>query len=91
MLESENKLAAHLEKANPQWRPFETAKEVLVVFQAEHALVSSRWYANTPNVPTWNYATVHAYGQVRLLDETQKRAQLETLTQYHEHAPDMAE
>lgn len=91
LLEPENKLTAHLAKANPQWQHFESAKEVLVVFQAEHALVSSRWYESAPNVPTWNYATVHAYGKVRLLSETQTRAQLEALMAQHGHAPDMAE
>jgi transcriptional regulator len=90
-LESERKLTAHLARANPQWQHLEHAKEVLVVFQAEHALVSSRWYENAPNVPTWNYATVHVYGQARLLDESQTRAQLEALMQQHGHAPDMAD
>jgi transcriptional regulator len=87
-LESERKLTAHLARANPQWQHLEGTREVLVVFQAEHALVSSRWYEHTPNVPTWNYATVHAYGQARLLDESQTRAQLEALMQQHGH--DMA-
>jgi transcriptional regulator len=89
-LEADNKLTAHLAKANPQWQHLESAKEVLVVFQAEHALVSSRWYDSAPNVPTWNYATVHAYGQARLLSESQTRAQLEALMQQHGHAPEMA-
>jgi transcriptional regulator len=62
-----------------------------VVFQAEHALVSSRWYDSTPNVPTWNYATVHAYGKARLLTEAQTRSQLEALMQQHGHAAEMAD
>jgi transcriptional regulator len=90
-LETDNKLTAHLAKANPQWQHLESAKEVLVVFQAEHALVSSRWYDSTPNVPTWNYATVHAYGKARLLTEAQTRSQLEALMQQHGHAAEMAD
>lgn len=34
-------------------------------------LISPSWYAKGPAVPTWNYAAVHAYGVVKLLDETQ--------------------
>jgi transcriptional regulator len=89
-LQTENKLTAHLARANPQWQHLESATEVLVVFQAEHALVSSRWYDSAPNVPTWNYATVHAYGKACLLSEAQTRTQLEALMQQHGHAPDMA-
>ena len=62
------KLRAHLARANPQWRDLEGDAEVLVVFSGPHAYVSPAWYATSPNVPTWNYATVHAYGRARLLD-----------------------
>jgi transcriptional regulator len=41
------------------------------VFQGPHAYVSPRWYAGAPNVPTWNYIAVHAYGPARRLDEPQ--------------------
>jgi transcriptional regulator len=87
-LEEQRTLSAHMAKANPQWQHLETAKEVLVVFQAEHALISSRWYEQT-DVPTWNYATVHAYGTARILDTTETRAQLEALMQQHGHETEM--
>jgi transcriptional regulator len=90
-LENTRKLTAHVAKANPQWQHFETAKEVLVVFQAEHALISSRWYEKHPNVPTWNYATVHVYGTPRLLNADETRAQLIALMEHHGHSPDMNE
>jgi transcriptional regulator len=90
-LENTRKLTAHVAKANPQWQHFETAKEVLVVFQAEHALISSRWYEKHPNVPTWNYATVHVYGTPRLLNADETRAQLIALMEHHGHSADMNE
>ncbi|MEY4531871.1 MAG: hypothetical protein RLZZ156_2592 [Deinococcota bacterium] len=86
-LEETRTLSAHIAKANPQWQHFDH-KEVLVVFQAEHALISNRWYEQT-DVPTWNYATVHAYGTARILDALQTRAQLERLMQQHGHAEEM--
>jgi transcriptional regulator len=88
-LEDTRKLRAHVAKANPQWQHFETAKDVLVVFQAEHAMISSRWYEKHPNVPTWNYATVHVYGTPRLLDADETRAQLIALMEQHGHGADM--
>jgi transcriptional regulator len=88
-LEKTRKLTAHVARANPQWQHLETAKEVLVVFQAEHALISSRWYEKHPNVPTWNYATVHVYGKPRLLNADETRAQLIALMDHHGHGADM--
>ena len=60
----------HMAKANPQWQQF-FDDEVLVVFSGPHAYVSPRWYARMPAVPTWNYAAVHAYGKVTVLDDRQ--------------------
>ncbi len=88
-LEQTRTLTAHVARANPQWQHFATAKEVLVVFQAEHAMISSRWYEKHPNVPTWNYAIVHVYGTPRLLDADETRAQLVALMKKHGHTADM--
>ncbi len=62
------RLVAHLARANPQWRDFTEAGEALVIFQGPHAYVSPSLYQRHPSVPTWNYAAVHAYGSLRLLD-----------------------
>ena len=43
VLEESGTLLAHVAKANPQWRHVQPDLEVLVIFQAEHAFVSSRW------------------------------------------------
>jgi transcriptional regulator len=62
----------HMAKANPQWQQF-FDDEVLVVFSGPHAYVSPRWYARAPAVPTWNYAAVHAYGTVTVVDDRQAK------------------
>ena len=85
----QNVLSTHLAKGNPQWKHLEPNREVLIVFQAEHALISSRWYAATPNVPTWNYATVHAYATPRVLDADGLTVQVEALMRQHGHESDM--
>lgn len=57
---------SHLARANPQWKHFGEG-EALAIFQGLHALVHSAWYSSAPNVPTWNYAVVHAYGQAEII------------------------
>lgn len=60
-------LRSHLARANKQWQHFGN-QEVLVIFQGPHALVDPRWYDSRPNVPTWNYTAVHAYGVPCVID-----------------------
>ena len=78
-------LHGHMARANPQWRHFENGGEVLVVFWGPHAYVSPSWYATHPAVPTWNYATVHAYGRPRMIeDPVAKRATMAALVKANE-------
>ncbi|MBF5046082.1 FMN-binding negative transcriptional regulator [Aggregicoccus sp. 17bor-14] len=79
-----DRLVGHMARANPQWRGLAQQREVLALFQGPHAYVSPSWYASAPNVPTWNYAVVHAYGEARLIEEpAQVHALLQdTVTQY---------
>ncbi|GGR36334.1 FMN-binding negative transcriptional regulator [Deinococcus ruber] len=79
-------LRSHLARANPQWQHF-GERDVLVMFQGPHTLVHSNWYASAPNVPTWNYAAVHAYGQARVVEGDETRAIAYGLVQ--RHTPDM--
>ncbi|WP_102125675.1 FMN-binding negative transcriptional regulator [Deinococcus planocerae] len=79
-------LRSHLARANPQWRHF-GPEEVLVIFQGPHALVDPAWYASAPNVPTWNYAVVHAYGHARVVEGERARAVAYGLVELH--TPDM--
>ena len=62
-------IRAHLAKANPQVTAIGAGGEAMVVFSGPHAYVSPRWYEQAERVPTWNYAAVHAYGRVRVLEE----------------------
>jgi transcriptional regulator len=59
-------LYSHCAKANPHWKELE-GTDVLIIFSGPHSYISPTWYANSPAVPTWNYAAVHAYGRVTLL------------------------
>jgi transcriptional regulator len=77
-------LLAHMARANPQWRDFGDG-EALAIFQGPHAYISPSWYESMPSVPTWNYAVVHVYGTLRIVDEHQELGvMLEQLVSYHE-------
>jgi len=78
-------LKAHLARSNPQWRTFESEREVLVLFQGPHAYISPSWYEVEQSVPTWNYAAVHAYGRPHLISEQSALLlSLKTLIATHE-------
>ena len=57
----------HLARANPQLVDLASGSEALAIFQGPHAYISPSWYGAGPAVPTWNYATVHAYGTARTI------------------------
>lgn len=65
-------LDMHMAKNNPQWQEF-FDDEVLVVFSGPHAYISPRWYEAKERVPTWNYAAVHAYGAVNVIDDPEAK------------------
>ena len=61
-------LHAHMAKANPHWRAFAQGQTV-AVFHGPHAYISPSWYVNPDReVPTWNYAAVHAHGAPELIE-----------------------
>jgi transcriptional regulator len=82
-------LLCHVARANPQWRELAAVPECLVVFQGPQDYVTPSWYATKREtgkvVPTWNYATVHAWGKPTVIDDADwLRRQIESLTQARE-------
>lgn len=65
--EDGSKLLGHISRANSQWKYFEGSGQVLSIFMGPHTYVSSSWY-NHENAPTWNYITVHVYGNIRIIE-----------------------
>lgn len=78
-------LRAHMALGNPHWRAFQEVRESLVIFQGPHTYISPSWYEVELSVPTWNYATVHAYGKPRIItDPAELYEHLKTLIATHE-------
>lgn len=63
-------LTSHFARANEQWADIEH-HTALVIFSEPHAYISPNNYEKELNVPTWNYISVHAYGQGKLITETE--------------------
>ncbi len=83
------RLVGHVARANPLWRDVNDDFDVLVIFQGPNSYITPSWYATKQEtgkvVPTWNYAVVHAYGTLRIIDDAVwVRAQLEELTRHNE-------
>ncbi|MEM8789744.1 MAG: FMN-binding negative transcriptional regulator [Pseudomonadota bacterium] len=81
-------LTGHLAAANPLAR-HDGPLEVLAVFQGPQAYVTPSWYPSKQEhgkvVPTWNYAVVHAHGQMVFhRDPAWLRTHLDRLTDHTE-------
>jgi transcriptional regulator len=73
LLLADGKLQGHVARANSLWKAGSVAGEVLVIFHGHESYISPSGYATKAEhgkvVPTWNYVAVHAYGDLRVIDD----------------------
>jgi len=82
-------LRGHVSRANPMWRNFSSDLDALVIFQGPEIYITPSWYQTKQDsgkvVPTWNYAVVHAYGPLRIIEDPDwLRSLVERLTDHNE-------
>ena len=82
-------LRAHCARSNPLWKNLNSSNESLIVFQGAQTYITPSWYEEKKLsgkvVPTYNYAVVHGYGKVRVVEDPQWILNLlQSLTKYHE-------
>ncbi len=82
-------LRCHVARANPVWQELQAVAECLVVFQGPQIYITPSWYPTKREtgrvVPTWNYATVHAWGRPLVTeDQDWLRRQIDALTTQQE-------
>lgn len=77
------KLTGHIARANPQWKNFDSSREVLSIFNGPHTYISSSWYVKE-NVPTWNYIAAHVYGSLRIVEGDELYEALKKLVDRYE-------
>ncbi len=66
------RIEAHFARANDHWRRLgKDEHDCLAIFSGPHQYIRPGWYPSKAEtakvVPTWNYATVHAYGRVEII------------------------
>jgi transcriptional regulator len=86
---SMGRLKGHISRANTQWRDYSPSVEALAIFSGPHHYITPNWYPEKQEtgkvVPTWNYAVVHAYGYLRVVEDPEwLMAHLTNLTRIHE-------
>jgi transcriptional regulator len=82
-------LEGHVSRSNPILDDIKDGLEALAIFHGPNAYITPSWYETKKEhgkvVPTWNYVVVHAYGKLRINDDTEwLRTQLEQLTNHNE-------
>lgn len=87
-------LKGHISRANTQWRDLSPTVDALAIFAGPQHYISPNWYPEKAEhakvVPTWNYAVVHAYGPLRVIeDDVWLMAHLKSLTGQHEAASEI--
>lgn len=83
MIDTEGKtLSTHVARGNKQWKSI-LGQEILIVFQGPHSYISSSWYDHE-NVPTWNYISIHAYGNAKIIEGEELKNELRHLVNHHE-------
>jgi len=80
-------LLTHVARGNRLAALAAAGQPMTAVFQGPHAYVSPRWYQQpSRQVPTWNYAVVHAHATPRVLSDDELRGLVRALARRHEAA-----
>ncbi len=84
-------LKGHIARGNAQWRDFVSTVDALAIFAGHQHYITPNWYPGKQEhgkeVPTWNYAVVHAYGPLKVIEDEQwLMTFLDRLTNIHEAA-----
>jgi transcriptional regulator len=84
-------LKCHVSRANAQWRDHSPTVQALAIFSGPQHYITPTWYPEKQEtgkvVPTWNYVVVHAYGFLKVIEDSAwLKAHLEKLVSIHEAA-----
>lgn len=79
----ESKVQFHLARGNKLSRYLDGTTALLVV-NGPDAYISARWYEDSNQVPTWNYAALELEGEVRRMESGNLPQLLAQLTARHE-------
>lgn len=78
-------LVFHVTRTNDQWRDHGVG-DALAILSGPDGYIAPHWlasFADSPDVPTWNYVTVHAYGRLVVRDAEWTRRAVDELSAAH--------
>ena len=84
------KLYGHIARMNPLMKIAQSSDTaVTAIFNGPNAYITPAWYPSKKEsgkvVPTWNYAVVHAQGNIKLIEDAQwLRSHVAQMTDIHE-------
>lgn len=84
------KLHGHIARMNPLMKIAQSSENtVTAIFNGPNAYITPAWYPSKKEsgkvVPTWNYAVVHAQGNIKLIEDAQwLRNHVAQMTDIHE-------
>ena len=83
---AEGTLFGHFARPNGHWKLDHQRLPSVAIFHGPHAYISPTFYPDgAMSVPTWNYATVHATGHLRLIEEIeQAKPVIERMVRFYE-------
>lgn len=85
-IRDQNRLVGHFSRANAHWKAAEDGPTpTTVLFNGPHAYISPTFYESEGNVPTWAYVLVQVTGNLRLLDDAEGIANIQSQVKTLEH------
>ena len=66
------RIYGHISRQNPQGKAFDSRQSGVAVFHGPHSYISPNWFSKAGAGPTWNFAVVHATGNLNPI--TDKKA-----------------
>jgi transcriptional regulator len=59
----------HISRHNPQFEAVRGGQSAVIVFHGPDSYIPPEWFGKHESVPTWNFAVVHASGQLQAVDD----------------------
>jgi transcriptional regulator len=79
-------LIGHMARKNPQWSHFKNNPQGTIIVNGPSSYISPNWYKSGRDVPTWNYAVAHLYGELQLIESFDEQIDiLKQLTGFFEN------
>jgi len=78
-------IQAHIMRNTDHYKALVENPNALMLFTGPQAYISASWYDQPQSGSTWNYMSVHVYGQIRFMSSNELREFMSKFTLYYEN------